>query len=216
MGFSVSTVSLVLLLPLAMVTGQAPEESQNAVEKLQVQVYYETKCPDSMSFLRNQLQPSMREKNRMQYTDLELIPFGKAIVWRDATTKKLHVQCQHGEPECVDNALHACILETSDFEVAFDVIVCLMGSYTTELQKCSEKYNLNLDPVNECVANRSTAEILEKYGRQTAEIDLTFVPSIALNGKFDYSEQNHLLYRFDAKFCNAYEIKHGKKLENCH
>lgn len=72
------------------------------VEKLQVQVYYETKCPDSMSFLRNQLQPSMREKNRMQYTDLELIPFGKAIVSVEVLSLLGHIRLNRNHSKWSD------------------------------------------------------------------------------------------------------------------
>lgn len=41
-------------------------------------VYYESLCPDSRNFLVNQLEPNW--KNMSPYTDLRLIPFGKATV----------------------------------------------------------------------------------------------------------------------------------------
>jgi len=41
-------------------------------------VYYESLCPDSRNFLVNQLEPNW--KNMNSYTDLRLIPFGKATV----------------------------------------------------------------------------------------------------------------------------------------
>lgn len=45
-----------------------------------MEIYYETLCPDSMRFIRNQLYGAMTENSLLQFTDLDFIPYGKVGV----------------------------------------------------------------------------------------------------------------------------------------
>ena len=46
-----------------------------------VQVYYESLCPDSIRFIKNQLMPTYEKLGN--YFDVEFVPYGKASVIRD-------------------------------------------------------------------------------------------------------------------------------------
>jgi len=98
------------------------------------------------------------------------------------------VYCQHGEDECELNALHACIIETLDIRKAFDLIYCMLRSYSNELDKCSRSMGLDVNMARECKSSRTNAEILEPYGRETLKLELSFVPSIV------FENVSNLLY----------------------
>lgn len=49
-------------------------------KKLKVEIYYETLCPDSMRFIRNQLYGAMVDNSLLQFSDLIFIPYGKVGV----------------------------------------------------------------------------------------------------------------------------------------
>lgn len=48
------------------------------MKKIQVSVYYETLCGDSVAFLRDQLYPTWQK--RRDEMDIKLVPYGKAAV----------------------------------------------------------------------------------------------------------------------------------------
>ncbi|CAD7084356.1 unnamed protein product [Hermetia illucens] len=185
------------------------------VSKLKVQIYYESLCPDCIQFFKKQLQKSMREKDRLPYTDLELVPFGFAKIEQDPATNDLVIRCQHGDKECKVNALHACVLENSEPEAAFYAISCMMSSYPPKVKMCAKKFHLNLEPIVKCCRDRTIPEILDKYGRETAAINPQSVPAVALDGIFKPDEQDQLTSEFDKMFCRAYKDKFGIQLEDC-
>ena len=51
---------------------------QENILPIQVQVYYETLCPDSINFIVEQLYPTYH--NLGQYLEIEFIPYGFASV----------------------------------------------------------------------------------------------------------------------------------------
>lgn len=52
--------------------------SQDEERKIQVTVYYEALCGDSISFIRHQLYPTWLKRH--DEMDLKLVPYGKAAV----------------------------------------------------------------------------------------------------------------------------------------
>ncbi|KAG8198797.1 hypothetical protein JTE90_007101 [Oedothorax gibbosus] len=67
------------LLPMDPVLPVSPE-------KVKLDVYYETNCPDSMRFITRQLYPVYLEMK--DAIDIQLVPFGKASETYDTVSKK--------------------------------------------------------------------------------------------------------------------------------
>ncbi|XP_037030721.1 GILT-like protein 2 [Bradysia coprophila] len=187
---------------------------QNDVEKLEVQVYYETLCYDSMTFIFRQLYPSW--DNRKEYMDLKLIPYGKAIHNLNTTTGEWIIECQHGSAECKLNRVHACILDSLQFDLAFRLITCGMRSFRATLEECAPRMRVNLEQIySECANVTKGTELLVNYGDQTKKISLSFVPSVGIDKIYDYDEQPDILQNFDLIFCQKYFVKFNKVLDGC-
>ncbi|XP_075170510.1 GILT-like protein 3 [Haematobia irritans] len=184
-------------------------------QKLKVEVYYETLCPDSMRFIRNQLYGAMIDDSLLQYSDLVFIPYGKVGSWTDPETNKTNLYCQHGTRECELNAMHACIVEHNTVREQLDMITCLLNGYNTDIDMCSQQLDIDVTAAKNCKASRETNEILKKYGNMTDSIDMTFVPSVGLGGVFDPWKQRSILHNFPRIFCRKYREKFDVELQKC-
>ncbi|XP_057862941.1 gamma-interferon-responsive lysosomal thiol protein isoform X5 [Cryptomeria japonica] len=74
-------------------------------EKVSVEVYYESLCPDSASFIVNYLDKLFTDR-LIDIVDLRLIPYGNARIGSNET-----INCQHGPYECVLNTIEACAID---------------------------------------------------------------------------------------------------------
>lgn len=89
--------------------------------------------------------------------------------------------CQHQEPECELNALHACVLEHMELRKAFELIYCMLRSYSNNLDGCARHLSLDVSAARECKRTRKTAEILLPYGKETLALGISFVPTIVFD-----------------------------------
>ncbi|XP_036325388.1 GILT-like protein 3 [Rhagoletis pomonella] len=182
---------------------------------LKVGVYYETLCPDSREFVRNSLYDAMIINDWIKYIDLELVPYGKVTSWTDPTTNITTLFCQHGHSECEQNALHACIVEHNDVKDQVKLISCLMNGHAKNLDECGNDLVIDVSAVKECKAKRSTTDILKKYGEKTDALDISFVPSVTFDEKFDRWRQRYFIYNFSVVFCREYKAKFNTILPHC-
>merc|ERR1712038_1239265 len=94
---------------------------------LQMDLYYESLCPDSTRFISNQI-PEMYAA-LSQEVSINFVPYGFASTTEDENGE-LHFKCQHGERECAGNIVQACSLyltkDRPDDQVA--LITCMMSA----------------------------------------------------------------------------------------
>ncbi|KAH8278891.1 hypothetical protein KR018_010787 [Drosophila ironensis] len=179
-------------------------------DRLSVEIYYETICPESVSFIRRRLYRIMVEENLWPYTDLKLYPFGKAGFFNNPETNETQVHCPHGEEECKLNALHACILETMPLPWdSFRMINCMVTSYSSRLDECSKELGLDVTKAKECNSTRGTPEILAPYGKKTWQIGKSF------SEMYEPEEQFSFRYNFAEHFCTEYWKKFAIELPGC-
>ncbi|XP_016983697.2 GILT-like protein 3 [Drosophila rhopaloa] len=221
-GFLLCALCLVFVRPTSgngqsteRVTKVTPTATPDPPGKLLVAIHYETLCPDSVFFIRRRLYDALVDNNWWPVTDLKLYPFGKASFYNNTSKGEMQVFCQHGEDECELNALHACIIETLDVRRAFNLIFCMLRSYSNQLDECARSMRLDVSKVRECKSSRKTADILAPYGRETLKLGLSFVPSIVFENDFDPYGQSSIRYHFDRHFCKQYLKKFNITLPTC-
>lgn len=192
-------------------SGEDESHISSNVEPVKVNVFYETLCPDSRSFVMKQLLPSCQLMPHL--IDLNLKPYGKAQtqVLPDGSFK---FECQHGPLECQGNKVHACaISKVKDKEVLLKYIACMISDNMNPEaigKSCAQLHGVLWEPILECSRGKEGDNLLYEYGRETHEISPSFIPLITLNG--DRSHQAAILKNLTLQVCNCYNYP---KPEEC-
>ncbi|XP_043784290.1 GILT-like protein 1 [Apis laboriosa] len=196
-----------------------------ATNRLNVDVYYESLCPDSIRWIKQQLLPQYDILK--DYISVSFIPYGKATYWQDPNTQKWHFSCQHGIDECNGNKAQACGIhaiqnnESADKiqQLTVSLIGCAMTSRfpPSSILECAEKEGLNEQTqanINECINSSLSNELLVEYGKKTQELkpDLSFVPTITINGVNSREIQSAAQNNFFKLICDSLD---GTKPSQC-
>ncbi|KAJ8922473.1 hypothetical protein NQ315_007501 [Exocentrus adspersus] len=122
--------------------------------KLNINVLFESLCPDSLKFIREQLYPNW--KDLAPYVNLKLVPFGKSASLEDGT-----FICQHGPQECKGNRIMSCALQTiTDQNLQVEYVNCFMDVFKKGRndpeefgQLCSAQYGVDLNEMIKCYSS---------------------------------------------------------------
>lgn len=193
--------------------GNSSSSSSSIDDKLQVTIYYEALCYDSISFITNQLAPTW--KRYRQRMDLKLVPFGKAYIDDSNPAADPVYYCQHGHRECTLNILHGCILDKLPLSKAFPVVACLMKGFRTSFDVCIKSNEDVKADIEACAAGPRGATLFKQFSEETATVGtpLGFVPTIEVDKVFEIFDQDKWLYRFMAMFQREYKRKFNETLE---
>ncbi|XP_050303000.1 gamma-interferon-inducible lysosomal thiol reductase-like [Anthonomus grandis grandis] len=192
--------ALIFLFFLSVAAGK----SVQVQDSVQVQVYYESLCPDSIAFIVNQLYPAFYTIGSEKIL-LELVPWGHAseTVVNGSKTFK----CQHGAQECYGNKIHSCAIDLYDVNVSTAFIFCSERSDSpaddADLQKCAESVDGVLwSEIQECITSGKGDELLWENGKKTALIDPGWVPTIVIDGSYSDDNQNAAETEFKSFICD--------------
>ncbi|KAF5273397.1 hypothetical protein FQA39_LY07414 [Lamprigera yunnana] len=169
------------------------------VHLLRVSVYYETLCPDSYDFLRNQFCPTYEKIGSS--LDVHFVPYGRAEhMFKD---NRWTFACQHGPEECWGNKIQACGIAKAKGENAVaQFVCCVMNHYpqsatTYTLDNCVHLINTTKENVMSCVSSLEGDNLLVAHGKETHSLmPLNFIPTIVFNDKFDETVQASSLTNF--------------------
>ncbi|KAF2896206.1 hypothetical protein ILUMI_09965 [Ignelater luminosus] len=163
-------------------------------ETLKLSIYYETLCPDSIRFFRNQLNSTYEKIGSS--IEVDFIPYGFATQYKADGKWTFH--CQHGTRECSGNKYHACELaQENGEEKDVQFLDCSMRSRdptsSKQLQICAENVGVNFTSINECFKNGQGDELLIKYGERTNAVSpkISYIPTIIINDVFSQEVQNN-------------------------
>ncbi|KAJ8559456.1 hypothetical protein K7X08_003514 [Anisodus acutangulus] len=198
------------------------------VEKVKLDIYYETLCPSSAIFIVEHL-PKLFDSGLIHVTDLKLFPYGNADVFNGT------IYCQHGKLECLLNTVHACAIDVwPDLSEHFPFISCVenvvLESFVyrrkyPQWKTCLEKLSLEAKPVTDCYESAHGKELELLYAAQTQALQppQTYVPWVVVDGQPLYQDyENFINYIYKAykgsdavSACNASVnvIHNGRKIK---
>uniref|UniRef100_T1J742 Micro-fibrillar-associated protein 1 C-terminal domain-containing protein n=1 Tax=Strigamia maritima TaxID=126957 RepID=T1J742_STRMM len=172
---------------------------------VQIDVYYESLCPDSVKFITKQLWPAYQKLSSI--ISLQLVPYGKASYHRNGDDWIF--TCQHGPEECKGNIVQACAIHLhpqTDKNLQF--VNCAMSSkYPPNAgQSCAESSELNWSQISDCIDSTEGKDVLHEMGVKTENLQprLTFVPWIVVNGKTSPEILDAALTDLQGLICKSY------------
>ncbi|XP_063699624.1 GILT-like protein 1 [Culicoides brevitarsis] len=196
-------------------------------QKLPVQVYYESLCPDSAKFINTQLAPIA--KDLLQYVELMLIPYGKSSHITQGSD--VIFTCHHGPNECYGNKIHACVVEnvkTDSFrnetqdELVLNYVDCLMSLSRRDaafpIEKCAKSVQYKMwENIEECANSTMGSKILQKFGEETMQFQspLKSVPTVVFDKSYSEELQNKGVEDFRMTLC-AQLHKKNVHAKECH
>ncbi|CAG0915333.1 unnamed protein product [Notodromas monacha] len=156
---------------------------------VKIQIYYESLCPDSRSFIVTQLLPCV-ERFPTHVLDVELIPYGKAETIRSSDDYTF--ECQHGPLECEGNKVHSCVIaavkEGDDPKQIVRYVDCMIKRNRDPLgigKQCNDNLKFgHWDEIQACSKGKQGNQLLAKYGEMTHNLrpKIDFIPTIVING----------------------------------
>ncbi|XP_050668480.1 GILT-like protein 1 [Leptidea sinapis] len=171
--------------------------------KLLVTVYYESECPDSRSFVINQLRPAIHLLH--SYVKLHLIPFGKS---RSINYGDDGFECQHGSSECLGNIVQDCALDLMRKESdkkKVEYVACEMetrAGASGDLN-CVEKSKLPPKTVEDCVLTGKGVDLQLHSEYHTSLVSPSFVPTVTIGGEFDQTIQDNAQVDLIGTLCSV-------------
>ncbi|XP_047984793.1 uncharacterized protein LOC125225227 [Leguminivora glycinivorella] len=174
---------------------QIPSHFKDTVS---LKVYYESQCPGSVKFFKEQLAPSLERLGR--HLNVHMIPYGHART--DYENGRYTFECQHGDIECYGNMLHASAIDVARNNTRAALFnACIMertNDYNTLnylVNWCGYQYNISANAIWETMNTGRASFLLKGYGDETHALRPRYVPYVVLDGAVaDAVTTNHLGY----------------------
>jgi interferon gamma-inducible protein 30 len=222
-------VRQIVLFVAFLFLGVHTQHDNHEHHRVNVAVYYESLCPDSIKFFTQQLYPSL-QGNLSKYVNLTLLPYGKSTTTQEFGHYEF--SCHHGPGECRGNRLHVCAIRLIDDgnsseglgynKVTTGFINCLMdrvvpnGNQTDfPTKECATiNYVPKYAEIENCANDVEGSRFLNDVGVQTAALKppLTSVPTIVFNKQFKQDDNELAQTNFVKALC---QYVHGEKPAEC-
>ncbi|XP_076957227.1 gamma-interferon-responsive lysosomal thiol protein-like [Bidens hawaiensis] len=203
MGAHLRRSNVVLFLIVSLVATLVTSSlSQVGEDKVKLNLYYESLCPNSEDFIINYL-PKMFNNGLIDIVDLKLSPYGNAGLLDNGT-----IVCQHEEPECKLNTVEACAINawpvvTDHFPFIYCVEALAEQSKYDEWETCFENLKLDPNPVTECIISGRGYKLKLEYADEIRALNPPnlYVPWVVVDGQPLLDDYKN----FTSYVCKAYK-----------
>lgn len=191
------------------------------VEKVLVEIYYETLCPSSIELLNGSFRTVWQDKDLQKRMDVRLYPFGNAQMFSESEVssdfKLGHphatypvIDCQHGEEECLGNRIQACAIQELKTSESVPLILCMASQGSSvgiksSASACGAKLDIRMTGVMGCASSLQGHKLMTHLGKKSLDPDLhrTYVPFVLVDGKHEKAaDEDNLL----GPLCSALSV----------
>ncbi|CAH2050316.1 unnamed protein product, partial [Iphiclides podalirius] len=181
------------------------EADPDHTEKVSIQLYYETLCPDCIQFVIRKFTPVVQSLS--PYLNIQIYPYGKAKTF--GRNGRYEFKCQHGPEECYGNKLHACAIDfLQNMTQAVFFNACMLeprngkhGSNDKAAEACGTEQNVDATPIKLCAKGDKGSRLLKYYGDESKKANFNYVPYTLINGNI--KDGDNFLNDVCAAFKNA-------------
>jgi hypothetical protein len=180
-------------------------EKNGTAHKVDMDVYYETRCPGCLLFLNQTLEPLWRNKNNSDIFNINLYTYGNGMTvptvnisegykfWHPESTgdgwNTVQI-CQHGSDECMGNLVQVCAKNLTDHEKHMNLVFCMSAStiagYGVEKStyECMDQVGIDKNKIRDCVTSPHGNNLLNEVGEFTAKLQgRTGTPWVMVGGE---------------------------------
>uniref|UniRef100_A0A2P2I703 Gamma-interferon-inducible lysosomal thiol reductase-like n=1 Tax=Hirondellea gigas TaxID=1518452 RepID=A0A2P2I703_9CRUS len=198
---------LLLLLGAGIVACVFGKVVRTEADPVRLDVYYESLCPDSIAFVKNQLAVVYPQLKEILVVDI--FPYGNAKNVDNGQGGYLFV-CQHGPDECAGNMMLACAknyISDGDLYVEFNICVMSARDPPTAGELCAEELNIAYESIAECSTSTEGEQLLHEVGVLTHALvpEVTYIPWMVVNDEHTYAIQNGAEYDLLEFVCTEYQ-----------
>lgn len=189
--------------------------AEKSATKVNLDVYYETRCPGCLLFINQTLEKLWRHPGVKDFVNITMYTYGNGMTipiedispgykfWHPDTTGKgwNNVQiCQHGSDECLGNLVQVCTKDTSSHEKYMELIFCMAATTIQgfgeekSTYECMQKNGIDTKKVKECVMSPHGNDLITETGKATHLLKGRLgTPWIMINGKSANSNEKILM-----------------------
>merc|ERR1712107_217245 len=173
---------LLLFLPLFSLSSSLSVSLTKTDAKPLLGVVYESLCPYSRQFIREQVHPAYTALS--EFFDVEFIAYGGASTHGNAEDGHTF-DCQHGPRECAGNIVQGCTVHhVTDMMMQVELLNCMSAASKPEEAgpECFAQFGVDWAPIQACIDGPEGAEIHAKNGEIQNNLDQAFGVCPGLSG----------------------------------
>ena len=194
--------------------------SQSYADKIKIEMFTESLCPDCMDFLTSSFKTAFNTKDIEFLAEFHIYPYGNAH--QTFVENKWKFQCQHGDIECSGNLIQNCAMNQTNLKTGVDFILCFeenIEAFDKDVDKtgqhCSDQLNLDFVSLKNCMTSDLGNKVQHEVAVKTETLDppKSYVPWIVVNGEHNVDAENQIFENMVGFICKNY--KGDAKIDAC-